>query len=169
VHCYGNGTAGGTTDAGIFDTNNTANASHIFTGCHASQNGGGVQDYGFYIDIGAASSRTLLTGCFALNNNTANFSKNGVVANISRSDSTINISESITANGGTAIPAGGTLQTGLLVSSTANFGVFFGSGAPTISAAKGSLYLRSDGSGVNDRAYIATNSSGTWTAITTVA
>jgi hypothetical protein len=169
VHCYGNGTSGGTTDAGIFDTNNTANAEHIFTGCHASQNGGGVQDYGFYINIGISSARTLLSGCFALNNNTADFSKNGVVANISRSDSTINVSESITANGGTAIPAGGTLQTGLLVSSTANFGVFFGSGAPSISAAKGSLYLRSDGSGVNDRAYIATNSSGTWTAITTVA
>ena len=168
VHCYGNGTSGGTTDAGIFDTNNTANAEHIFTGCHASQNGGGVQDYGFFVDIGSASALTLLTGCFALNNNTANFSKNGVVANISRSDSIINVSESITANGGTAIPAGGTLQTGLLVSATANFGVFFGSGAPSISAAKGSLYLRSDGSGVNDRAYIATNASGTWTAITTV-
>jgi hypothetical protein len=169
VHCYGNGTAGGTTDAGIFDTNNTANAEHLFTGCHCSQDGSGVQDYGFYIDIGAASCITYLIGCMAVNNNTADFSKNGVTANISRADATINVSGSITANGGTAIPAGGTLLTGLLVSSTANFGVFFGSGAPSISAAKGSLYLRSDGSGVNNRAYIATNSSGTWTAITTVA
>jgi len=167
VHCYGNGTAGGTTDAGIFDTNNTANAEHLFTGCHCSQDGSGVQDYGFYIDIGAASCITYLTGCMAENNNTANFSKNGVTANISQVDAIINVSGSITANGGTAIPAGGTLSTGLLVSSTANFGVFFGSGAPSISAAKGSLYLRSDGSGVGNRAYIATDAVGTWTAVTT--
>src|SRR5262245_23307956 len=42
----------------------------------------------------------------------------------------------------TAIPAGGTAGSGLNFSSTANFGVYFGSGAPTLSAAKGSLYLR---------------------------
>jgi hypothetical protein len=76
---------------------------------------------------------------------------------------------SLTANSGTAIPAGGTLATGLLFSSTANFGIFFGSGAPTLSAAKGSLYLRSDGSTTTSRAYINTNGTTTWTAITTVA
>lgn len=70
---------------------------------------------------------------------------------------------------GTAIPAGGTAGSGYLVSSTTNFGVFFGSSAPTLSAAKGSLYLRSDGTGVNDRAYINTNGTTTWTAIVTVA
>ena len=69
----------------------------------------------------------------------------------------------------TAIPAGGTAGVGLTVSSATNFGVFFGSGAPTLSAAKGSLYLRSDGSGTGDRAYINTNGSTTWTAITTAA
>lgn len=69
----------------------------------------------------------------------------------------------------TVIPAGGTAGTGLMFSSTANFGTFFGSGAPTLSAAKGSLYLRSDGSGTGDRAYINTNGSTTWTALTTAA
>jgi hypothetical protein len=69
----------------------------------------------------------------------------------------------------TAIPAGGTAGAGFRVSSTSNFGVFFGSGAPSLSAAKGSLYLRSDGSGTTDRAYINTNGSTTWTALTTVA
>ncbi len=68
----------------------------------------------------------------------------------------------------TAIPAGGTTGTGLRFSSTANFGMFFGSGAPTLSAAKGSLYLRSDGSGTTNRMYINTNGSTTWTAVTTV-
>lgn len=70
---------------------------------------------------------------------------------------------------GTSIPAGGTAATGYRFSSTANFGIFFGSGAPSLSAAKGSLYLRSDGSTINDRAYINTNGSTTWTAIVTVA
>lgn len=69
----------------------------------------------------------------------------------------------------TAIPAGGTAGTGYLLSSTSNFGMFFGSGAPTLSAAKGSLYLRSDGSTTNDRAYINTNGTTTWTALTTAA
>lgn len=68
----------------------------------------------------------------------------------------------------TAIPAGGTAGVGLRMSSTSNFGVFFGSGAPSLAAAKGSLYLRSDGSGATDRAYINTDGSTTWTAITTV-
>lgn len=75
----------------------------------------------------------------------------------------------ITANAGTAIPAGGTAGAGLKVSSTANFGVFFGSGAPSLSAAKGSLYLRSDGSGTGDRMYINTNGSTTWTNVVTAA
>jgi hypothetical protein len=70
---------------------------------------------------------------------------------------------------GTAIPAGGTAGAGIKVSSTSNYGIFFGSGAPTLSAAKGSLYLRSDGSGTNDRMYVNTNGSTTWTAVVTVA
>jgi hypothetical protein len=70
---------------------------------------------------------------------------------------------------GTAIPAGGTAGAGFLLSSTTNFGMFFGSGAPTLAAAQGSLYLRSDGSGTSDRAYINTDGSTTWTALTTAA
>lgn len=76
--------------------------------------------------------------------------------------------DAVTAFVGTAIPAGGTTGAGLKVSSTANFGVFFGSGAPTLSAAKGSLYMRSDGSGVNDRMYVNTDGSTSWTAVVTV-
>ncbi len=68
---------------------------------------------------------------------------------------------------GTAIPAGGAQAIG--VSTTSAMGVYFGSGAPTVSAAKGSLYLRSDGSGTTDRMYVNTNGTTTWTAVTTVA
>lgn len=75
----------------------------------------------------------------------------------------------VQAYSATSIPAGGTTGSGIKVSSTSNFGVFFGSGAPTLSAAKGSLYLRSDGSGTSDRMYVNTNGSTTWTAVTTAA
>jgi hypothetical protein len=65
-------------------------------------------------------------------------------------------------------PAGGSSATGIRLG-TAGPGIYFGSGAPSVSAAKGSLYLRSDGSGTADRAYINTNGSTTWTALTTAA
>ena len=67
-----------------------------------------------------------------------------------------------------AIPAGGTAGTGYMFSATANFGIFFGSGAPSLAAAKGSLYLRSDGTQTN-RLYINTDGSTTWTAFNTTA
>lgn len=44
-----------------------------------------------------------------------------------------------------------------------------GTGAPTFSAAKGTLYLRVDGSSTNNRAYINTDGGTTWTAVTTAA
>jgi hypothetical protein len=69
----------------------------------------------------------------------------------------------------TAIPAGGAAAAGYKFSSTANFGFFFGSGTPTLSAAKGSMYLRSDGSIASDRAYINTDGGTTWTALITAA
>lgn len=48
-------------------------------------------------------------------------------------------------------------------------GIYTGSGAPTLSAAKGSLYLNTAGSTTSDRAYINTNGGTTWTALTTAA
>jgi len=88
---------------------------------------------------------------------------------VSNSTGDLTASGSLQMHSATAIPAGGVAGSGLKMFSTSNFGVFGGSGAPTLSAAKGSLYLRSDGSGTNDRAYINTNGSTTWTAIVTVA
>lgn len=70
---------------------------------------------------------------------------------------------------GTSIPASGSATAGIKLSSTANFGIFFGSGAPTFSAAKGSVYLRSDGSSTSTRMYVNTNGSTTWTNFTSAA
>ena len=68
---------------------------------------------------------------------------------------------------GTAVPAGGTAGAGYRMSSTANFGIFFGSGAPTLSAAQGSLYMRTDGSTTSDRLYVNTDGATAWTSVTT--
>jgi hypothetical protein len=65
----------------------------------------------------------------------------------------------------TAPTAGGVAA--YLMSSTANLGVFFGSGVPTISAAQGSLYMRTDGSSTSTRMYVNTNGTTGWTAVTT--
>jgi hypothetical protein len=66
-----------------------------------------------------------------------------------------------------AMWAGGSTGNGILITTTANFGIFCGSGAPTLSAAQGSLYLRSDGSSTSTRLYVNTNGSTTWTNVTT--
>ena len=131
-------------------------AQGTFTGAVTNQFGieaqatliGATNNYGVYSNIAAAANRW-------------NFFANGTARNYMAAD--------LTVNGATAIPAGGTAGAGLMVSTTANFGVFFGSGAPTLSAAKGSLYLRSDGSTVNDRMYVNTNGSTTWTSVVTSA
>lgn len=71
--------------------------------------------------------------------------------------------------GAVAVPAGGTAGTGIKLSSTANLGVFFGSGVPSLSAAQGSLYLRTDGSTTATRLYVNTNGTTGWTNVVTAA
>lgn len=67
----------------------------------------------------------------------------------------------------TAMPAGGSTTFKLAMSSTSGFGIYFGSGAPTISAAQGSLYLRSDGTSTT-RLYVNKDGSTNWTAMNSV-
>jgi hypothetical protein len=84
-------------------------------------------------------------------------------------DGSVNVYANVKVNQLSAIPAGGSQTQALNFSSTANFGIFYGSGAPTLSAAQGSLYLRSDGSSTSTRMYVNTTGSTTWTAVTTAA
>ncbi|GAA2871975.1 hypothetical protein GGQ99_000958 [Aminobacter niigataensis] len=86
-----------------------------------------------------------------------------------RSYGLLDLVGSARVHGQTAIPAGGAAGKGLVLSSTANFGVFFGSGVPTLAAAKGSLYLRSDGTSTSTRMYVNTDGNTAWTAVTTAA
>ena len=70
--------------------------------------------------------------------------------------------------GDRATPAAGSATAGIKFG-TAGVGLFWGSGAPTFSAAQGSVYMRTDGSSVSTRQYINTNGSTTWTNVTTAA
>lgn len=63
----------------------------------------------------------------------------------------------------TAPPAAGAATAGILMSSTALLGLYFGSAAPTFTAAQGSLYMRTDGSTIGTRLYVNTTGSTTWT------
>lgn len=61
---------------------------------------------------------------------------------------------------------GGTI---LLSMGVAGIGLYIGSGAPTVTAAKASLYLRTDGSSTSTRLYVNTDGATTWTNVTTAA
>lgn len=63
----------------------------------------------------------------------------------------------------TAVPAGGTTGAGYKLFATTNLGIFAGSGAPSLLAATGSIYLRTDGNTTTSRMYVNTNGSATWT------
>jgi hypothetical protein len=76
----------------------------------------------------------------------------------------ITATSSITALSGSAPAAGGAAA--FLASSTPGLGVYFGSGAPTVAAAKGSFYLRTDGSSASTRLYVSDGGT-TWIAVTT--
>lgn len=82
---------------------------------------------------------------------------------------TLGITGQTTMQGATAVPAGGASTAGLKFSTTANLGLFFGSGAPTFNAAQGSIYIRTDGSSTSTRLYVNTTGAATWTNFTSAA
>lgn len=103
----------------------TTNYSHYASDTAAITSG--KTSYGFYSNVNTASGGGTTWGFYG----------GGTAPNRLNSD--------LLVYGGTSIPAGGTTGSGYKFSSTANFGTFFGSGVPTLTAARGSLYLRSDG------------------------
>ena len=94
-------------------------------------------------------------------------SDNGFVGSLTGpvTATTVSATGNVTADSGTAPTAGGMLA--FAMSSTAGLGIYVGSGAPTISAAQGSIYLRTDGSSTSTRLYVNTTGSTTWTNVTT--
>jgi hypothetical protein len=94
-------------------------------------------------------------------------SDNGFEGNITGNvaATTVAATGTVTARSASALVAGG--QAAFIGTNTAaGMGVYFGSGAPTVAAAKGSLYLRSDGSSTSTRMYVSDGGT-TWIAVTT--
>ncbi len=112
--------------------------------------------YGISITSSKISSALSLTSTLSVTGNTT-------------LSGTLGVTNQTTLQGASAIPSGGLSTVGLLLSSVSGFGIYWGSGAPTLSAAQGSLYLRSDGSSTSTRLYINTSGSTTWTNVTTAA
>lgn len=67
----------------------------------------------------------------------------------------------------TAAPAGGLGSAKLAFGTTAGFGIYYGSGAPSVSAGQGSLYMRTDGSSTTTRTYVNTNGATAWASVAT--
>ena len=78
---------------------------------------------------------------------------------------TLTATGNVTADSNQAVVAGGAAA--FLATTTAGLGIYVGSGAPTVSAAQGSLYIRTDGSSTSTRLYVNTNGTTGWTNVTT--
>ena len=170
----------GTINSGV------TSAANIFTSAVATQatafNIGSVRHFfAFNTSIGAGSSVTNQYGFFAESTLTGATNNYGFYSNIAAGTGRYNFYAAgsatnyfagdieagyIYARKSVATPAGGTAA---YLMGASNVGIYFGSGAPTVSANKGSLYLRTDGSTTNDRMYVNTNGGTTWTAVITAA
>ena len=162
----GNITAGNLNAAGLSLSSNVVSVLNV-TG---NVNGGNLSTPGLISATGNITGGNILGGA-NVNATTHTGTTVSVSGNITGgnvlSSAVVSAVGAATILSGTAVPAGGTAGAGYKFSSTANLGVFFGSGAPTLSAAKGSLYLRTDGTTTNNRMYVNTDGATTWTAVTT--
>lgn len=73
---------------------------------------------------------------------------------------------SVTIQSAYAPVAGGGTSAAILCTSTALLGLYFGTGDPTFSAAKGSIYSKTDAATSATRIFVATDAVGTWAAFT---
>ncbi len=121
-----------------------------------------------YGGISVSTGNVSLSGTLAVTGGTT-LSSTLAVTGATTLSSTLGTTGQISTQTGTAPPAAGATTSGIKVSSTANFGIFWGSGAPTFSAAQGSIYLRTDGSSTSTRLYVNTTGSTTWTNFTSAA
>lgn len=82
--------------------------------------------------------------------------------------SSVTSTGAVAARSATATPAAASAVAAFTMGS-AGIGIYWGTGAPgsTVTAAKGSLYIQTDGSTTNNRLYVNTNGSTGWTNVTT--
>lgn len=82
----------------------------------------------------------------------------------SMTGTTAAVTGTVTALSGSAVTAGGA-SAFLATTESGGLGIYVGSGAPTVTAAQGSIYIRTDGSTTSTRLYVRGSSS--WIAVTT--
>ena len=118
---------------------------------------------------GAAGAVTITAGAIGTGGNVAGGSINlvptvGVGTGVNGS---VHIAPavSVPANG----VSSGTIATQVaLIFGSSGPGIYVGSSTPSLTAAQGSLYIRTDGSATQTRLYVNTNGSTTWTAFQSV-
>jgi hypothetical protein len=154
---------GGTTAVQASDTLGT----FIFQGYNSSSSVSNAAYITSVVESVGASSVTARMEFITVNAAPIIFGIPGEAMRIT-SSGTVTINNQTTVCSAVATPAAGSTSARLLFGTTAGFGIYYGSGAPTVSAAQGSIYLRSDGTKDN-RLYINTNGATTWTAFTTTA
>lgn len=93
----------------------------------------------------------------------------GATTRAAGSFTTVDATGAVKANSDDAPASGGAGPVGVTFSSTASLGLFCGTGAPTLSAAKGSLYVNTTATTTTTRLYVNTDGSTTWTAFTSAA
>ncbi len=127
---------------------------------------------------GAVNAGTTMTAGTGMTATTGNIV--AAAGNISATLGSVAAGTSVTAGTTVTATLGNiTATNGDFVASTAAKGVVLGGGAKlvcgtgdpnaTVTAPKGSLYMRLDGSGIADRAYINTNGTTAWTNLVTAA
>ncbi len=181
--------------AGVVTLSNTTGASAYNSAAVMLAGGLGVADK-VYVGTGAAGGSVQLNGGTSANTGSSVTIRRGgtpmfgmgnsaailggtaddfVVTSSERGDgvASLNITRgSAGGNGGVVsfmnglgTPAGGSLSARVLLGGS-NLGLYWGSGAPTVSASQGSLYFRTDGSSTSTRLYVNSSGSTTWTNFT---
>lgn len=135
---------------------NPFNASPFRTGLYIGL--GGADHTGFYNAAALVNGIDLSTGTYSSNQIL------GIGCSIDAVGSFRTAGLVLMANGA-GFPSGGTAGVGYLMFNAA-FGIFCGSGLPTLAAGQGSIYLRTDGT-INARLYINKDGSTGWTAFST--
>lgn len=182
ISSAGNLLIGGTTDisgSGGLKVFGTTAATSTTSGALQVAGGAGIQGavyVGGLTSINRAASNTFLNfndavenwnfGTDSSSNLTIGSGTLAASVTVARAGS-VTFKGSVTIANSTATPAGGSTSARLLMGTTSGFGIYYGSGAPTVSAAQGSIYLRSDGSSTSTRMYVNTDGGTTWTPVTT--
>ena len=151
---------GSFTQLGVVNSSNTANSSCRIYLVNGGSSGG---DAYLLFAVGTGGPTSWEVGA-ANTDGSFNFyvNINPAIQNLAGT-----LAMQIAASTFVTLPHATTGSTGGLAFGTGGPTIISGSGAPSVSLPKGSLYLRTDGTTTNDRAFIAKDSAGTWTAITT--